>query len=130
MKRLMRGAGIYVVLAIIAVLVLTTLFRGDSPRKQLSLSEFEGHVAAKQVRSAEVNDGSRKVQGVLANGQKFQVRFPAEYADELTEKLLAAKVPTEAKETKSNAFLNFLIGMLPFVLIIGAFIWILNSMQG
>jgi cell division protease FtsH len=130
MKRVLRGAGVYVVLAVIALLVLTTLFNGGSSRKKLSLTAFETEVASKQVKAAEVIDGSGKVQGQLRNGQKYEVRFPAEYADELTQKLLAADIDVETKAEKSNALLNFILGMLPFVLIIGAFIWILNSMQG
>jgi cell division protease FtsH len=127
----MRGAGVYVVLALIALLVLTTVLNGGSSRKKLTLREFQADLDAEQVKSAEVIDGSGKVQGALRSGQKYEVRFPAEYADELTQKLLDHKdVEVNAKEVKSNAVFNFLIGMLPFVLIIGAFIWILNSMQG
>jgi cell division protease FtsH len=131
MKRVLRGAGVYVILAVIALLVLTTLFNGGSSRKKLSLTEFESYVAAKQVKAAEVIDGSGKVQGVLReSNQKFEVRFPAEYSDELTQKLLAANIELDTKSPNNNALLNFILGMLPFVLIIGAFIWILNSMQG
>ncbi len=126
----MRGAGIYVVLGLIALLVLTTMFQGGTSRKKLTLTRFEAEVAAKNVKSAEVIDGSGKIQGVLTPGQKFEVKYPEEYVDELTAKLLAAGIDTDIKEAKSNALLNFLIGMIPFVLIIGAFIFILNSMQG
>src|SRR5689334_9771886 len=109
MKRVLRGAGVYVVLAVIALLVLTTLFNSGSTRKKLTLTEFEAQVTAKQIKSAEVFDGSNKIQGQLRDGRKFEAKFPAEYADELTEKLVAANVPTEAKVAKSNALLNFIL---------------------
>jgi cell division protease FtsH len=128
----MRGAGIYVVLAIIALLVLTTVFHSSSSRTKLSLSTFEGDVAAHRIKTAEVIDGSGKVQGLLEDGQKYEVKFPQEYTDELTTKLLAAEpaIDIQSKQAKSNPWLNALLGFLPFVLIIGAFIFILNSMQG
>jgi cell division protease FtsH len=130
MNRVLRGAGVYVVLALIALLVLTTLFHTSSSRKKVSLTAFEAEVAAHQVKTAEVIDGAGKVQGVLRSGTKFEVRFPREYSDELTQKLLDNNVNLETKEAKSNALLNFFVGIIPFVLIIGAFIFILNSMQG
>jgi cell division protease FtsH len=130
MKRLLRGAGVYVVLALIALLVLTTLFHGSPSKKKLSLTAFEADVAAHQIKSAEIIDGSGKVQGVLRSGTKFEVRFPQEYSDELTKKLLDNNVNVETKETKSNALLGFFLGILPFVLIAGLFIFLLNSMQG
>ncbi|MEY2425756.1 MAG: cell division protease FtsH [Actinomycetota bacterium] len=130
MKRVMRGAGVYVVVALIALLVLTTVFQGGPSRKKLTLSTFEAEVAAKSVKSVEVIDGSGKAQGVLRSGQKFEVKFPNEYTDELTTKLLAANVDLESKATKSNALLNFILGVLPFLLIIGLFVFLLNSMQG
>ena len=130
MKRVMRGAGIYVVLALIAILVLTTVFRTTSDRKKLSLSTFESRVAEHQIKSAEIIDGSGKLQGVLKSGAKFEVKFPQEYADELTAELLKANVDLESKDTKSNVWLGLLGTFLPFVLIIGLFVFILNSMQG
>ncbi len=130
MKRVMRGAGVWVLLALIGLLVVTTLFH-DSPKKtKLSLSQFESDVAARRVKTAEVIDGSGKIQGVLTDGSKYEVKYPEEYVDELTAKLLASKVALESKETKSNPWLSALFSLLPFVLIIGVFFFLINSMQG
>ncbi|MEY2469260.1 MAG: cell division protease FtsH, partial [Actinomycetota bacterium] len=130
MKRVTRGVGVWVVLALVGLLVLTTVFQSKPSKEKLSLSQFETHVAERQVKSAEVIDGSGRIVGVLTDGTKYEVKYPEEYVDELTAKLLAANVPTESKETKTNPWLSALFSFLPFVLIIGAFIFILNSMQG
>ena len=83
------------------------------------------------MKSAEVIDGSARSRARCESGRSSRSSSPAEYADELTAKLLAADTcRLDAKEAKSNALLNFILGILPFVLIIGLFIFILNSMQG
>ncbi len=132
MKRVLRGAGLYVVLALIALLVLTTVFHSSPSRAKVSLTTFDAEVAAEHVKSIEVIDGSGKANGVFVNGKKFEVKYPGEYADEFTAKVLAAdpKIDVISKETKTNVWLSLLGTFLPFVLIIGAFMFILNSMQG
>ena len=132
MKRVLRGAGIYVVLALIALLVLTTLFHSSTSRQKLSLTKFESEVAQHRVKSIEVIDGAGKANGVFINNKKFEVKFPAEYSDEFTTNILKVepKIDFETKDSKPNVWLNLLGTFLPFVLIIGAFVFILNSMQG
>jgi cell division protease FtsH len=132
MKRVLRGAGIYVVLALIALLVLTTVFNSSPSRTKLSLTKFEDEVAANHVKSIEVIDGSGKANGVFTNGKKFEVKYPQEYSDEFTTALLSAnpKIDVETKETKTNVWLSLLGTFLPFALLIGVFIFILNTMQG
>ena len=130
MKRVTRGVGVWFVVALVGLLVLTTLFHGKPSRTKMSLSDFESNVAAHRVKSAEVIDGSEKVQGQLTNGTKYEVKYPAEYADELTAELITAKVDLTSKEAKSNPWLSALFSFLPILLILGLFMFVLNSMQG
>jgi len=130
MRRVLRSAAVYVVLALLALIVLATIFTGDSPRKQVSQSSFKNLLADKKIKTAEIIDGDGKVQGELDDGTKYEMKYAEEYVDELTGQLLAADVQTETKRNRENPWLSALFGLLPFVVIVGVMLFLINSMQG
>jgi cell division protease FtsH len=130
MRRLTRSAAFYVVLALVVLALAASVFNRGPGREKLTLSQFESAVAEKRVQTAEIIDGDDKVRGELRNGDKYEAKYPAEYADELTENLKAAGVDYDAKPQKENVWLSLLINFLPFLLILGLFFFVLNSMQG
>src|SRR4051794_13987929 len=106
MRRFSRNTAFYVVLALVAlVLAVSFLTSGESPQK-LTLSQFEREVSAHKVKTAEIIDGDDKVKGVLINGKKYEAKYPAEYADELTTDLKASGVDYDAKPKKENLWLS------------------------
>ena len=131
MRKLFRSAAFYVVLALVVLAVASTLLSGGGEREKLSLSRLQALVAEGQVKSATVV-GTDKITGELQGGQKFEAKFPAEYADELTKQMLDAnpKVDVDSKEEKENVLLSLLFSILPIALLFVGFIYILNSMQG
>ena len=56
MRKLARSTVFYIILAVLALVLVSALFRGGSDREKLSLSTFERKTAAGQVRTAEVSD--------------------------------------------------------------------------
>src|SRR4051812_28452605 len=130
MRRLSRNTAFYVVLALVAlVLAVSFLTGGESPEK-MTLSQFETAVAKEQIKTAQIIDGDDKVNGELTNGKKYEAKYPAEYVDELTSDLKDAGVNYDAQAKKDNLWLSLLLNFLPFVLIIGLFLFLVNSMQG
>ncbi|MGI8794587.1 MAG: ATP-dependent zinc metalloprotease FtsH, partial [Acidimicrobiales bacterium] len=135
MKRLLRSALFYIVLALAVLVLVASFFNRGDDRTRLSLSGFKAAVAAGSIEKAQVSDGDRggNVKGVLVTEkgpEEFIVEYPQEYADDVTNLLLDAGVETEAKADKGNVWLSLLFTFLPFVLIFGVFIFLLNSMQG
>src|SRR5437763_624420 len=131
MKRVRKNVVIYVVLAVLLVVAVGSLWSKGSSRDKITLSRFEQLVAGRQVKSAEIYDGSNEVKGELTSGTKFQTKYPAEYADELTTELKAAAVPKyEAKPKHDNVWLSLLLNYLPILVLFGAFLFLLNNMQG
>jgi cell division protease FtsH len=130
MKRLSRSAAFYVVLALLALALAASLFTGGPGPEKLTLSQFERAVSNKQVKTAEIIDGDDKVKGELSNGKKYEAKYPAEYVDELTANLKTAGVAYDAKPKKENIWLSLLFNFLPFLLLIGVFLFFVNSMQG
>jgi cell division protease FtsH len=130
MRRFSRNTAFYVVLAFVALLLAVTFLTSSPGRQHLPLSQFEREVAAHRVRTAEIIDGDAKVTGELVTGKKYETKYPAEYADELTNTLKSNGVAYDAKPKKDNVWLSLLINFLPFVFIIGLFLFLVNSMQG
>jgi cell division protease FtsH len=130
MRRLTRSAAFYVVLALVVLALAASVFGRGPGRQKLTLSQFEKAVAEKRVGSAEIIDGDDKVRGELKNGRSYEAKYPAEYVDELTESLKDNGVAYDAKPKKENVWLSLLINFLPFILILGLFFFVMNSMQG
>jgi cell division protease FtsH len=69
------------------------------------------------------------------NGTKYEVGFVDEYGNELTTRLLAAERAGRLQEfdvegRKSNGWLQLLTYVLPFLIFIGFWIFLMNQMQG
>jgi cell division protease FtsH len=130
-RKLFRSAAFYVVLGLVVLAVASSWLGGSDEKEQLSLSQLRSAVAEGRVKAATVV-GANKIDGELTSGEKFESKFPAEYADELTTQLSEAKPPVDVdyKEEKENVWLSLLFNFLPIILLFVGFIYIINSMQG
>jgi cell division protease FtsH len=133
MKKLLRSWPLYVVLVVVAVLFAGDLLSGGPGPKKITLTEFEQAIARHRVRSVVLTDPDT-ASGQLANADgsttRFTSKYPARYADVLTTELKDANISTEERPKHSNVWLSVLLNFLPFVLLIGAFMFVLNTMQG
>ncbi len=130
MKKTLRHPLLWVLLALGILIASASLLGGGDEREKLPLSKLQTLVAGGKVKTAEII-GDGKVQGELKdNGGKYEAKFPAEYADELTTLLLKADVKVDSKDGGQNIWFALLVNFLPIVLLFGGFLWIINSMQG
>ena len=136
MRRIFRNAGTYVLLALILLFVAAQLLSGGTPAKKLSLTELEQAAARGEIVKIDLEEPDDKAKGTLKNGTKFEAKYPAEYADELTAKLRASSDPTGkpldvgAKKISESLWISLLFNFLPFILLFGLFFFVLNQMQG
>jgi cell division protease FtsH len=131
-KRPSRATVAYVLLAVVALFVASQWLRqGDDPEK-LTLDEFRAQVDDGEVEKATIKDRSNEVEGELRNGEEFTVAYPQELADELATELGEAepRIELEVDRQQDSVWTSLLFSLLPTLLIIGAFLFLLNSMQG
>jgi len=132
-RRILRGPVLYILVVLAALwLFLTFSSRGPAPR-ELSLGEYEQLVAAGQVRTATFMEGDQKVVGELAGGGVlYEASYPAEYQDDLTQKLLAApgQVEVRTDAQRGSLLVGLLVNVIPILLIVGILFFFLNQMQG
>jgi cell division protease FtsH len=82
------------------------------------------------VKHALVLEGDQIVRAELDNGRVLEAKYGEELQDELIQLLEQNGVPTEVDPQNGSPVLEFLFQLIPIVLIIGAFLWIMNQSQG
>ena len=132
MKRFPRAALIYL-LAGAAILFIGIRFSSRGPeRHEIDLSAFQKALDQGEVATAEIKDRDNQVVGKLRNDTAYKVSYPGEFADEMVKQLHDAKPPVEIKtdEQSDSLWTGLLVSLLPTVLLVGAFILVMNALQG
>ena len=129
-RRILRGPALYILLVLFG-LWLFVLFANREPAGQsLNFSGFQSLVSGDRVKTATFLEGDQKIKGLLSDGTAYEVAYPAAVQEKLTEDLQTKGVVVAVDPQKGSAILSFLFQLIPVVLIIGAFIWIMNQSQG
>ncbi|MGI9666271.1 MAG: ATP-dependent zinc metalloprotease FtsH [Acidimicrobiia bacterium] len=110
------------------------VFNQATQPTELSLSDFEAYLATGDVnQDLLMKDRSNELTGTaIVDGEEVDilVRYPADYAATLTEKLQEADVTFTVDAENPTLFEWFLTSILPYLLIFGLFIFIIMQMQG
>ena len=114
---------------LILLLALFSAFKGPTGgdgRQEISYSEFLAGVDAGNITSVTIQENN--IAGQMAGGQTFQTYAPNDAS--LIDKLSAKGVNINAKPVESSAFWMFVSGWLPFIILIGIWIFFMRQMQG
>jgi cell division protease FtsH len=117
---------------IVLLLLIVALFQlfqdpaGTRQSREMGYSDFINEVQNQNVKDVTL-DGERVIY-TTNDGGKF-VTIKPDDAD-LTNQLIAAKIPVTAEAQQQSGFQAFLFSLLPFLLLIGVWIYFMNRMQG
>jgi cell division protease FtsH len=133
--RFLRTASFWALIILIPLAIYQMMEAGRQVEKELSYSEFRGQLAADNILRVTFSE-TRKVEGELktplqergASVTRFRTLLPMEASQELLDQLEEAGVETEAKESGAN-WVNYLISILPWILIIGLWFFFFRQMQ-
>jgi len=123
-----RNIAFWVVLFLL-ILVLFNAFGGNqttTASRTVSYSEFIQRVDKGEVASATI-DGERLV-ATDTTGNRFATVVPNDPG--LTERLIGRGVEVRAEPQQSSGFMSLLSLWLPFIVLIGIWIFFMNRMQG
>ncbi len=124
-----RNIAFWVVLFLL-VLALFNLFSGGQSSlnsRSVSYSEFVSQVEAGDVNSVTLDGEQVMFRG--ADGQEYSTVRP-DQGGELTDRLIANDVTVNAEPQEQSGFTTLLMSFLPFLLLIGVWIYFMNRMQG
>src|SRR3954447_19679148 len=136
MSRFFKSAAfpilIVIVLAFFASRLISSNDRTDAPKFSGFLQQLDdGRIETATLRT---KDNSIEVE-LKGDGKKYQVGYPLDYSDVLVNKLRAAeadgKVASfDVKPARTSVILSLLTSVLPFVIFIAFWIFLMNQMQG
>ncbi|MFC7219551.1 ATP-dependent zinc metalloprotease FtsH [Streptomyces polyrhachis] len=142
-KRYFRGPVMWIILAVLAVVLLIELVGSSEGYKSVDTAEVVSAIQQDKVKSAELTTGNDKTVKVQLSGDnkidkssKVQANYidsqGASLATLLQKKFDEGKIDEgySVKPTKDNPFLSILLSLLPFVLIVLVFLFLMNQMQG
>ncbi|MEM9513603.1 MAG: ATP-dependent metallopeptidase FtsH/Yme1/Tma family protein, partial [Actinomycetota bacterium] len=120
-----------VIVGLAAAFLVPSLWPSDDG-ESLEYSQWREQVIDGQIATAEINNGSGRINGEFVNGDKYNTTGPGDGAlpDE-DRALLEENNVTVSFTTPSNNWLLSVFGlMLPVMLIIGFFVWMQRRAQG
>jgi cell division protease FtsH len=133
----------WIVLAVLAVVVLMQVVGSSGGYKTVDTGQVVQAINDNKVKEAKLTTGEEQLLKVqLKDGQKIEgsSKIQASYigdqgvtlANTLQDKFQNKQIPDgyTVSPTKQNAFVGILLSLLPFVLIVVVFLFLMNQMQG
>ncbi|WP_435708096.1 ATP-dependent zinc metalloprotease FtsH [Aeromicrobium sp. CF3.5] len=135
MKRLVKGPWLWIVVIAIVVLTVINLSSGADGFKEVKTATMVGYLDQGKVDEVTFVDGDQEIRATLADGTEVKSRFLLGQGEALiddAEALLAdKKIKSFNVEVASGTTLGgVLLSIIPFILFIAIFLFILSRMQG
>ncbi|WP_405686784.1 ATP-dependent zinc metalloprotease FtsH [Streptomyces sp. NBC_00057] len=144
-KRYFRGPVMWIVLAVLAVVVLMQVVGSSGGYKSVDTGKVIQAISKDQVAQAKLTTGDEQIIKIELNkgqklsgesGSKFQASYigdqGVQLADTLQQKFESGKIDKgyTVAPSKQSPFISILLSLLPFVLIVVVFLFLMNQMQG
>ena len=132
MNRFFRSALFpLVVIVLLVYLASQTLIPRRGSEQKVTYSELISETKAGNVDEVQFNPSRHELKATLSAGRKVKVHYPTDQSATQYQDLLEAKnVKFDSKGVGTSAWWALLTGLLPFVLLIGFWIFLMNQVQG
>jgi cell division protease FtsH len=125
-----RGA--IVVAVLVAMAIIAASKNGGT---QPDFPSFLGQVDRGEVRSVELRQKDNSAKVVLDDGTKYEVGFVDDYGETLTKTLLRAEqdgklLKFDVEGGGSSGWTSLLVYLVPFLILLGFWVFLLRQMQG
>ncbi|GMR02957.1 MAG: hypothetical protein BMS9Abin20_1313 [Acidimicrobiia bacterium] len=134
MNRTARTILVYLAVIFVVVMAFQVMFNQATEPNELTLNEFTKNLESGDIKGEVLlRDRSNELTGTIETGSEtfdFIVRYPAEYAPEITTQLQEAGIEFRVDAENPTLIQWFLTSILPYLLIFGLFIFIIMQMQG
>jgi cell division protease FtsH len=128
MNSSVRNAVLWLIILCLVVLVWA-VFKGSKPTGQTpQFSELVQEVKDGKVESVTFNSTTGDIHGKLKNGEEFHSIVPPNYND-FTTLLLDKHVSFKVEKDNGGNWVSILVNAIPFVLLLGFWIFMMRQMQ-
>lgn len=130
MNKLLRGISLYLLIAIIAVSIVSNLYSPAAPAKELYYSELLHFIEEDKVASVKLV-GDQHVEGRLKDGTNFTALVPMGKMADISDRLETRNVQLEAELPPQAPWWMALLPNIIFIVVLALFwLFIMNQMQG
>jgi cell division protease FtsH len=135
MKKFARSPGFFVLVALALLLVASQMMNRSPSRMKVKPSEFRVAVMEGRVNDAKLFTRSHTITGELREKDQkelkaYRTSYAPESEDEIVQLLDEKSVSYDTDPERESIWLSLLFNFLPFLLMIGLFLWLINSTQG
>jgi cell division protease FtsH len=118
------------VTGIAALVFVPRLISSGSGRVSLGLTDFQEDLDAGHVRSVKLYDRANELKGELEDGTEFVVRYPNEYTDELTTKIVDQGLDLPVSSARTSVWEDMFLSIVPLVAVMGLLIYLMIKFYG
>ena len=120
-----------IVIVLLVYLASQTLIPRKDAQEKVSYSEFIQQAEAGHVQEAKFTPTRNQIEGTLVGGDKIKVNYPNDLSAFAVEQVFKKEnIPYDSKGKGSSWWSSLLISLLPFALLIGFWIFLMNQVQG
>src|SRR3954464_11229754 len=135
MSRFFKSAAFPILIVVVLAFFAQRLISPGTQQQPPSYGDFIQQLGAGQVKTADLKTKDNTIQVKLKNGTSYETGYPPDAAARLDARLAAAKQNGSLQDydvegTKSNGWLSLLTYVLPFLIFIGFWIFLMNQVQG
>jgi cell division protease FtsH len=131
-NRFFRSA-LFPLIVIVALVYVASqvMLRSNKDEEKLTYSQLQTQIENGNVQEALFTPNRQQITATLVGGKKVKVNYPSDVsAFQVEEALKAENVNYDSKGKGSSAWWTILTSLLPFVLLFGFWIFLMNQVQG
>jgi cell division protease FtsH len=138
MKRFSRsGALVPILIVIVLAFFAQRIIAPSTEEEKPTYSEFiaqingeEGAPPVTEIESVTMKTNDNTIEVVQTDGTEYSTGYPNNTEQQTVAALESAKIPTSVDGSGGSGFLSLLTYILPFILILAFWIFLMNQMQG
>jgi cell division protease FtsH len=133
MSRFFKSAAFPILIVVVLAFFAQKLIGNSSHAQKQTFGNLLTQLQSGQVKGLTLKEKDNTADVTLTTGQKYSVGFPDQYAPQLIEtahKDVPDQTQFDIQGKASNGWLSLLTYILPFVIFIGFWIFLMNQVQG
>src|SRR5215207_9048443 len=132
MSRFFKSAAFPILIVVVLAFFAQRLINPDEKGPAYTNAHFQRDLSGDNVKSVLIKNKDNTITVTLKDPPRAQheVGFPSDYGDELIASLERAGVEYDVKPAKTNGWVSLLTYVLPFLIFIGFWIFLMNQVQG
>src|ERR687886_828683 len=132
MSRFFKSAAFPILIVVVLAFFAQRLISPSGEAKKPEFKQFLAQVDGGQIKSADLKTKDNTLEATTTSGRKYEVGYPDSYAKDIINRL--GKAPNgprfDVEGKKTNGWLSLLTYVLPFLIFIGFWIFLMNQVQG